>query len=68
MAASAEAYSEPCQTLKMVFFAKIVNDWKSLTIFTNALSEMLDRALNTHLLNTSSCLLHDKIYYMFEIT
>ena len=33
MAASAEAYSEPCQTLKMVFFAKIVNDCKSLTIF-----------------------------------
>ena len=72
VAASAEAYSEPCKTLKMVLLAKIVNNWKSLTIFTNALSEMLDRALNTHLLNTRatgcSCLLHDKIYYMFEIT
>ena len=50
--ASAEVYSEPCQKLKMELFAKIVNDWKSLTIFTKALSEMLDRALNTPLLNT----------------
>ena len=52
VAASAEVYSEPCQKFKMGFFAKIVNDWKSLTIFTKASSEMLDRALNTPQLNT----------------
>ena len=28
-----EAYSEPCQTSKIVLFAKIVNEWKLLTIF-----------------------------------
>ena len=50
--ASAEVYSEPFQKFKMELFAKIVNDWKSLTIFTKASSEMLDRALNTPLLNT----------------
>ena len=52
VAASAEVYSEPCQKCKMELFAKIVNDWKSFTIFTKASSEMLDRALNTPLLNT----------------
>ena len=31
----------------MELFAKIVNDWKSLPIFTKASSEMLDRTLNT---------------------
>ena len=51
--ASAGAYSEPCQTFKMEVFTKIVNDGKSLTIFTKASSEMLDRALNTPLLNTT---------------
>ena len=50
-AASAEAYSEPCQKFKMELFAEIVNDFRSLTIFTKASSEMLDRALNTTLLN-----------------
>ena len=34
VAASATAYSEPCQKFKMELFAKIVHDWKSLTIFT----------------------------------
>ena len=47
MATSAEMYSEPCQKLQMELFAKIVNDWKSLPIFTKASSEMLDRTLNT---------------------
>ena len=28
-----EAYSKPCQTCKRKLFAKIVNDWKPLTIF-----------------------------------
>ena len=28
-----EAYLEPCQTSKMELFAKIVNDWKPLSIF-----------------------------------
>ena len=28
-----EAYSDPCQTSKIERFAKIVNDWKPLTIF-----------------------------------
>ena len=46
VAASAEVYSEPCQKFQMELFAKIVNDWKSLPIFTKASSEMLDRALN----------------------
>ena len=50
-AASAEAYSEPCQKFKMELFAEIVSDFRSLTIFTKASSEMLDRALNTTLLN-----------------
>ena len=50
--ASAEVYSEPCQKFKMELWAKIVNDWKSLTIFTKASSEMLGKALNTPLLNT----------------
>ena len=52
VAASAEVYSEPCQNFKVKLFAKIVNDWKSLTIFTKASSEMLGKALNTPLLNT----------------
>ena len=52
VAASAEVYSEPCQNFKMELFPKIVNDRKSLTLFTKASSEMLDRALNTSLLNT----------------
>ena len=52
MAASAEAYSEACQKFKMDLFAKIENNGKSLTIFTKASPEMLDRALNTPLLNT----------------
>ena len=47
VATSAEMYSEPCQKLQMELFAKIVNDWKSLPIFTKASSEMLDRTLNT---------------------
>ena len=51
VAASAEVYSEPCQKFKTELFAKIVNDWKSLTIVTKASPEMLDRALNTPLLN-----------------
>ena len=51
MTASAEVYSELCQNFKMELFPKIVNDWKSLTLFTKASSEMLDRALNTSLLN-----------------
>ena len=51
VAASAEVYSEPCQKFKKELFAKIVNDWKSLTIVTKASPEMLDRALNTPLLN-----------------
>ena len=51
VAASAED-SEPCQKLKMEVFAKIVKDWKSLTIFTKVSSEMLVSALNTPLLNT----------------
>ena len=72
VAVSPEVYSEPCQKLKMELFAKIVNDWKSWTIFTKALSKMLHRALNTPLLNTRqtacSCLLYVKIYYMFEIS
>ena len=29
-----DAYSEPCQTSKMELFAKIVNGWKPLTVFT----------------------------------
>ena len=29
----AEAYSDHCQTFKVERFAKIVNDWKALTIF-----------------------------------
>ena len=52
VAASAEVYSEACQKFKMVLFAKIVNNWKLLTIFPKASSEMLDRGLNTPLLNT----------------
>ena len=28
-----QTYSEPCQTFRMVLLAKIVNAWKSLTIF-----------------------------------
>ena len=52
VAASAEVYSEPCQHFKMELFAKIVNNWKLLTFFTKASFEMLDRALNTPLLNT----------------
>ena len=52
VAASTEVYSEPCQNFKMELFPKIVNDWKSLTLFTKASSEMLDRALNMSLLNT----------------
>ena len=35
-----EAYSEPCQTSKMKFFAKIVNDLQPLTIFK--ISSVLD--------------------------
>ena len=31
--ATAETYSEPSQTSKMEFFAKIINSWKPLTIF-----------------------------------
>ena len=30
------AYSEPSKTVKTSFFAKIVNSWKSLTIFAKA--------------------------------
>ena len=52
VAVSPEVYSEPCQNFKMELFPKIVNDRKSLTLFTKASSEMLDRALNTSLLNT----------------
>ena len=42
VAASAEVYSEPCQKfkIKMELFARIVNDWKSLTIFTKASLEL----------------------------
>ena len=32
-----EAYSEPCQTSKMEFFAKLVNGDQTLTIFANSL-------------------------------
>ena len=35
-----EAYSEPCQTSKIELFAKIVNEWKLLTIFKK--SSILD--------------------------
>ena len=35
-----EVYSEPCQMSKMELFAKIVNDWKPLTI--SAKSSFLD--------------------------
>ena len=51
VAASAEVYSDPCQKfkIKMEVLAKIVNDWKSLTIFTKASSKMLDKALNAPL-------------------
>ena len=52
VAASPEVYSEPCQKLKTELFAKIIDDCKSLTIFTKVSSQMLDRALNTSLLNT----------------
>ena len=52
VAASTEVYSELCQKFKIELFAKIVNDWISLTILTKASSEMLDRALNMPLLNT----------------
>ena len=52
VAASAEVYSEPCQNIKMALFAKIVNDWRSLSIFTKTSFEMLGRTLNTALLNT----------------
>ena len=31
-----EAYSEPCETSKMKLFAKIVNGFKSLIIFTKS--------------------------------
>ena len=46
VAASAEVYSEPCQNIK------IVNDWRSLSVFTKTSSEMLGKALNAALLNT----------------
>ena len=51
VAASAKMYSETCQKVKIKteLFAKIVDDWKSLTIFVKASSEMLDKALNTPL-------------------
>ena len=52
VAVSAEVYSGLCQNFKIELFAKIVNDWNSLTIFRKASSEMLDRALNTPLLIT----------------
>ena len=30
------AYSEPCETLKMEFFAKVVSSWEPLTIFAKS--------------------------------
>ena len=45
--ANSEAYQEPCQTSKMKVFAKIVNEFSSLTVFTKSsiLYSLLDSEL-----------------------
>ena len=48
-----EVYSEPYQTSKMEHFVKIVNDWKTLTIFAKCPSSIFDRVLNTPLVASS---------------
>ena len=40
-------YSEPCGISKMEPFAKIVNSFQSLTVFTKTICYMLDRVLTT---------------------
>ena len=48
-----DAFSEPCQTHKMEFFTKMVNDFKMLTIFAKAPSYIFDRFLNMPLARTN---------------
>ena len=38
-----EAYLEPCQTSKMEYFAKIVNDFRCLTEFKTAVHRFLSK-------------------------
>ena len=52
-----EAYSEPCQTSKSEYFAKINNDQKPLTIFTKC--SILDVCRGSQYTSAFYCLVHE---------